>query len=275
MDAPIPVEPAALDLVFRRAQADTRLVRRRVAYPYAIQAPLRPARAAAGCHVIVQSASGGLFSGEQLRQCLAVESGADARLELPAATTVHAMRDGGQAEVEVEVEIAPGGCLAYLARPLILFPQSQVTQRFRFRLAAGATLIFRDGFMTHDPWAAGEHFRLLANEIDLCSAAGRRILLDRQSVTGLALAAGGPGIIGPYRAFGTLLLASLRPAPWTELAQSLQAVEMPGLHVAATPLRREAGLLVRLAALDGGGLDDGMLRFTERLEAIQAELPGP
>lgn len=275
MDALTPVAPAALDLVFRRAQAETRLIRRRVVYPYAIQATLRPARAEAGCHAILQSASGGLFSGERLRQLLAVEAGADARLELPTATTVHAMRDGGRAEVDVEVEIDQAGRLAYLARPLILFPASELTQRFRFTLAAGATLLFRDGFMTHDPWRAGEPFRRFTSELDLRSADGRRILLDRQSVTGTTLAAGEPGIIGRYRAFGTLLLTGPAAASWEAMAQDLQGMAASDLHVAATPLRCRAGLLVRLAAVDGGGLDAGMLRFTARLEALRAALLDP
>lgn len=270
-DGPDADHPApALDLSFTASVAGTRARRRCVRYPYTIQAPLRGSGRQPPCRLIVQSASGGLFGGESWRQRLVAEADSRAILTFPTATTVHAMRDGGEARVRVELVARERATLIYRARPLILFPTSRVVQDFRLKAEETATILLCDAFMSHDPWAGGAPFGRLATAIELCRPGGHLTALDRMAVDGALLQAGLPGLSHGFEAFGTLFLARHMDGEtaraWLEKLARL-AEQTAGLHVAGSPLRQQAGLVLRLAGRDGGALDAGMTALFDRLQS--------
>ena len=244
-----------MKLRFERVPDGTTVLRERhVAYPYTVLAPLRDTR------VIVQSASGGLFGGERLRQEVTAGPAAVATVEFPAATVVHEMRDDAMAEQAIGLRAEAGGRLVYLARPVILFPDSRLRQRVGITLGEGAGVIVSDGFLTHDATGMARPFGWYENELTLRDERGTTLAIDRTRVDGASVAAGIPGVGGEFRAFGTVLAAgSCAPAVVEAVQADLDA--HPDLFAGVTPLRREAGLLVRIAAADGGHLHAALGRL--------------
>lgn len=94
--------------------------------------------------VNVVSPTAGLLDGDQLRVDVAVEPGARLVLTTPAATRVHAMRDGcgGRAEVVQRFRVASGGSLEWWPEPLIPQRGARLLQRTVIELEPGAELLF-------------------------------------------------------------------------------------------------------------------------------------
>jgi urease accessory protein len=251
----------ALDLTFRAApDGATVLARRRVRYPFSVQAAVRDVRGRpSAARVFVQSASGGIFAGETIGQRVDVLQRADLVVEMPAATVVHAMRDGRTSRQRIELLAEAGSRLEFLPRPLILFPCSRLGQTIEVTADDEARMLIGDGFMMHDPAAVGEAFDRFDGRIVARRPDGAVVLDDRASATGAAMQAELPGVGGRYMALGSLLLlAPLADAVTREACRMLHAQlqDLDGVYGGATPLRRQAGLLVRMLAVDGGSLAD-------------------
>ncbi|HEX2526288.1 MAG TPA: urease accessory protein UreD [Geminicoccus sp.] len=263
------VEPT-LDLAFRAApDGTTVLARRRVRHPFSVQAAMRDVRGRPNCaRVFVQSASGGIFADETIGQRVVVQDGAELRVEMPAATVVHAMRDGSSSRQRIELRAGAGGLLEYLPRPLILFPSSRLAQIVEVEAADDARLLIGDGFMMHDPQSGGGAFDRFDSRLVVRRPDGALVLDDRSFATGLAMRAQAPGLSGRHGALGSLLMIAPQteasaPAHVRELHALLEG--MAGLHAGATALRTQAGLLVRILAVDGGTLAQAQALVAQRM----------
>ncbi|WP_222183069.1 urease accessory protein UreD [Geminicoccus harenae] len=262
----------ALDLSFRAGpDGRTALAGRRVRHPFSVQAPLwdLPGRPL-GARIFVQSMSGGIFEGERLGQRVAVQQGAELRVEVPAATVVHEMPNGGASEQRIELVAEAGSVLEFTPPPLILFPDSRLTQTIEVTADAGARLLVGDGFMMHDPGRTGRGFDWCVTTLGLARPDGRLVALDRSRASGTALAADTPGVAGGFLAQGSLLLVRpTSPALAKEWCREIQVLlEGPDVFGGASPLRQEAGLFVRLLARDGGALvqaQAGLVRLMRRM----------
>jgi urease accessory protein len=250
------VTGSQLDLSFARLGRQTRLARRHVSYPFHVTAPLRPAGPQA--QVVVQSVSGGFFGGEVIGQTIMVGAGGDASIEFPSAAVVHAAGGKEAPRQTVALQIGAGASLAYLPRPVILFPGSALAQVMDVTLGSGATLMMRDGFMMHDPQGMAPASRRLESRVTVKRDSGRILALDRMQVADAMIDAGLPGHTKGFRAFGSLwLIRELDvPALKTIVADAFDAD--PACYVAITALRDGGGALVRVAARDGGSLDAAM-----------------
>jgi urease accessory protein len=264
--------PAQLDLAFARA-ADGRtvLVRRRAGYPYSITAPLADGEARA--RLIVQSASGGLYGRESLVQRIHASADADVLLRFPAATVVHAARDARPTRQDVSLVATRGARLRYQPRPQILFPGAHLEQSMRVSVADDARVLLCDGFMLHDPPGSGAAPRLLVSHLLVTDEAGRRIAMDRVRADCAAIDAALPGAAGGYRAFGSVwALGPLDAQAALRCRQRVAAMfpEGCGVRAAASALARERGMVLRIAARDGGLLDAAL----ERVAGEPGLLPG-
>lgn len=261
--------PPQLELRFAPdAAGTTRVVRRRVRYPYAFLQPFwfgdRPEGIATA---ILQSGSGGLFGSERLGQVLALEPGAAAHVTSQAATIVHDARGGAAAEQEVRLELGAGSFLEYLPEPLLLFPGAALAQRIHAVLAPSAVLLLGDGAAAHDPEAGagdpGRPFAVWRSSLEVRLEDGRLLFADRASPGGAAwrraLAGGGR----QRRACGWFALVAPAAGPRqaglaAALAAALEPVAAAGVDAALAALPNGAGLWCRIAAPDGAGLRAGL-----------------
>lgn len=254
-----------LDLAFTPGSAGrTQLTRRHIAYPYHAAAPV-PDAAGVSC-LVLQSVSGGLYGGERLGQRIRVEPGARAAIVQPAATVVRRMAEGTVARQTISLTVEAGAQLAYLARPLILFPGSSLEQEIVVTIAPGGRLLLRDGFLDHQPGARGRDWRF-ASRVNLRAPDGRLLAAERTALGRAILDAGRPGVAGAHRAFGKLWLLGVTAEERAVLPPRIQAEWPPegAVYAAASALPGECGLVIALAAADGGALDSGMDRMTALL----------
>jgi urease accessory protein len=252
-------DPAGLQLVFSRPQhGATCLARRRVPYPYALTSPLRLDREPAHmATVILQSISGGIYANEQLIQSFEVLSGAAARVMTPSATVVHAMPNGSKASQSINLAAGAGALLEWLPQPLVLFPDARLTQRLVIKAAPDAIVLVTEGFLAHDHIGKGATFDWLNTQIELRRCDGRLVAIDRSHCSGDMLRARLPGIAGRFVAFGTILAcAELPQEKVAQLSEAMiaSAQSISGLYVGATVVRGNVGILLRIAAEDGGSL---------------------
>ncbi len=141
-----------LDLEFTRTAAGTRLMRHRVAYPYAVTGVFETHDR--GLEVTPQAVSGGLFAGDRLVERITVGAGAVAVIRDQGARVTHASRDGATAQLTREFHVAAGGRLTLWGQPMVQLPGSLVETRTRIVLATGGWLAWCDLFGAHRPEGA-------------------------------------------------------------------------------------------------------------------------
>ena len=140
----VAASPAAqLDLRFAPDVGGvTRVVQRRVCYPYDFLKPFWFGDQPTGIvTAIIQSSSGGLFGGERLLQRLRLAPHAAVHLTNQAATIVHAMRGHAATVQRVELELGNNAYLEYLPEPVTLFPGAGLEQQVRVTLAPQSVLL--------------------------------------------------------------------------------------------------------------------------------------
>lgn len=254
-----------LDLTFAPdASGISRLVRRRVRYPYSFLKPFwfgdRPDGIATA---ILQSASGGLFGGERLGQRIVMQRGAALHVTTQAAAIVHARRGGAAAAQRIDLQLGADSFLEYLPEPMLLFPDAGLLQRIAVTMDPAAVLLLGDGVVAHDPdggMPGDRPFGLYQGLLEVRLPDGRLLFADRSAVTGQgfdrALAGGGRR----RRACGWFaLVAPAAQARLPALKAALQAAldGLPpgrGSHAAVAELPNGAGLWCRIATEGGGDL---------------------
>jgi urease accessory protein len=251
-----------LDLLFERRAGRTVLAQRHVTYPFFVTAPLRGRGPDA--EIVLQSISGGLFGDEHVAQRISVSEGATAVIRLPSATVVHDRRDKAAPVATVSLRI--DGRLSYLPRPVILLPGSALDQSVDLTVGPSATVLLQDGFLMHNPQGIAAAPRALDSRITVRDTDGRLIALDRMIVSDRDIAT------GPYRAFGTLwLLHALTGGFYDRLRAALSSVSGHGAYYwGMTRLRDDSGVMIRIAARDGGDLDTGMTAIRNALLGAMA-----
>ena len=252
-----------LELVFGRSggTGPTRLVSRRVAYPFSVADVFRLDRTSRDpasrdmATVILQSASGGLFEDEDLSLSVTAQPGAQARFTTPSAAVVHGMRGGGMACQDITLKAGEGAQLEYLPKPLILFPGSRLRQRIVIEAAEGAAVLACDGFLMHTPRGAEGSFEWLDTSTEIRRPGGEIVARERMRVTGATIAGGSAGLSGHFRAFGWIALVGGKHGTEAEAAM-LDEIAGCGeaVYVGASSLPCDCGVMVRIAAQDGGAL---------------------
>lgn len=227
----------------------------------------------------LQSASGGLYRGDDLTLDITARPGARAQVTTQAATTVH---DTGAvpARQRTALRVAAGGLLAYAPEPFVLFPGAALASETRLEAARSARAIVVDGVTWHDP--QGRHdpqgprhaFDVLRQTMEIVDEDGRCLLREHGVLAGRdALSEASP--LGPFQACGSVFV--LGPEEALPPLEHLQrACDAAGCLSGATVLPNGAGRLVRCLAPDGGTLRDGLdAGFAVAFAALSGAAPAP
>ena len=262
-----PGRTSRAELAFALGGGRTFLARQSVPYPFHAT---RPHYLGAGrpdlATLVLQSASGGLFGGDRLALDITAGVGAAVHVTSQAATVVHVAHDD-EAVVATRIETRDGAVLSLTTDPYILFPDAKLTAVTDIVLAATATVIVAEGFAAHDP-AGGKRPPLgLSTRSRVIAEDGRVLVDDANEADGAALF-GPRSPLGPYKAFGTVLVLG-SAANRLDPAAFEARLDAVGVLAGASPLPNGAGLGIRLLAAQGGTLARGLdAAFAEGFAAV-------
>ena len=232
----------------------SRILRQHVPYPFHITQPFyldaaRPDLAT----LYLQSASGGLYSGDRLALSLRAREGAALAVTTQAATLVHDCR-GEPAVQHIDLSLARDSVLIYTPDPLVLFPGAALRSCLDVTLAPGAIALCQEGFACHDPAGDGGVFDSIESDTILRAPDGRIHATARGRIAGRSLGtAASP--IGPFRASGSFLLLG---AGLPDRAALRAGIDRVGCFSGIADLPNETGIAIRLLAADGGRLARGL-----------------
>lgn len=219
----------------------------------------------------LQSASGGLYSGERLDLSVAAGAGAAVAMTTQSATIVHDCR-GEPAVQAVHLSLARDSLMIYAPDPLVLFPGAAIRTALDVTLEPGSAAVCQDGFACHDPKEAGSTFDNISTEIIVRTPGGHVLVADRGLIWGGSLG-GAASPLGPYRAAGSILLLGMALADSKALQSRIDAL---GCLSGLSELPNGAGTGIRLLAPDGGRLARGLaLALGACFHAASGVLPAP
>ena len=234
------------------------IARQRVGYPFHITRPFYFEEAPTGALTLyLQSVSGGIYQGEDLRMVCSADAGSAAHVTTQAATIVHRM-PAAPARQTAALAAEDGALLEYLPDPLIMFPGARLASVLEIEASEGATIIASESFAHHDPDGEDRRFESFAAEMRVRDEGGRLLALERYALSGDRLAAGA-GQIARWPAQGSVVVAhrgSARDAILATLRAALAPTE--DFYGGASALPNEAGVGVRLLAADGARLRRGL-----------------
>jgi urease accessory protein len=147
------------------------------------------------------SSAAGPIGGDDLRLDVDVAAGADLDIRTVAAGLVHPSAHGHSSRLDVHVTVAGGATLRWLPEPTVLVQGCDHRTVSTIRLAAGASLVWRDEVVLgrHDEPSGSLLQRL---RIDV---AGRPLLRSDLALGPAWPGADGPAGVGHARAVGTLV----------------------------------------------------------------------
>jgi urease accessory protein len=262
---PLDADPAALapsqpqtphaELEFAYdAGGATYLHRQRVGYPFHVGRSLKMAGDPAGMPTVyLQSCSGGIFEGDELRLRIVAGEGAAAHVATAASTVVHSMV-GRSASQQVEIHAQAGSLLEYLPDPVILFPRAKLASGVRVSVHSGATVVFGDSVLLHDPKGGDGRFDWLQSDTIIEDPAGRLLARDRYRIEGNQLARGLAGIAGGWKAQGSLFVVTSAKPPVEIVAAMRDALALSGVYAGAALLPNQSGAWSRILATDAATL---------------------
>lgn len=253
--APPRPQTAQAELAFAcDANGETYVHRQRVGYPFHVGRSLKmPGDPVGMPTVYLQSCSGGIFEGDDLRLRIAAGEGASAHVATAASTVVHSM-EVRAASQQVELHAQAGSFLEYLPDPVILFPRAKLTSGVRVSVHPGATVILGDSVLLHDPKGGDDRFDWLQSETVIEDAAGKLLARDRFRIEGVQLARGLAGIIGSWKAQGSLFVVTSAKPPAELVAAMRAALTSAGVYAGATILPNQSGAWTRILATDAAAL---------------------
>jgi urease accessory protein len=262
---PLDADPAALapprpqtaqaELEFAcDANGATYVHRQRVGYPFHVGRSLKmPGDPPGMPTVYLQSCSGGIFEGDDLRLRIAAGEGAAAHVATAASTVVHSMASQAASQ-QVELHAQAGSFLEYLPDPVILFPRAKLTSGVRVSVHPGATVILCDSVLLHDPKGGDDRFDWLQSETVIEDAAGKLLARDRFRIEGIQLARGLAGISGSWKAQGSLFVVTSAKPPAELVAAMRAALASAGVYAGAAILPNQSGAWARILATDAAVL---------------------
>lgn len=246
---------AQAELEFARdADGATYLHRQRVGYPFHVGKTLKlPGDPRGMPTVYLQSCSGGVFEGDDLRMRIVAGENSTAHVGTAAATVVHSM-DDRPALQQVEIDAQAGAFIEYLPDAFILFPRAKLSSSIVVRAHPAATVILGDAMLLHDPAGESECFGWIQSDTAIKSPEGRLLVRDRFRVEGSQLARGLAGITGKWRAQASLFVVT-SAVPAAHLVAAMRAsLTTPGVYAGATILPNQSGAWARMLATDAAAL---------------------
>jgi urease accessory protein len=243
------------------------------------QAPLQVMRAAYTephlpglAAVTICSPAGGVLQGDRLSIDVALDAGAQLRMETQSATRLYAMPDGS-ATGQVSLKLGPGAFLEYVPDPLIPYADACYRQESTWEVDESATLIVGE-VVTAGREARGENarYRRVELEVEARRPGGRALFSDA-----CVLAPGDVqqlGFLGGYTTLGSLYVVSnaFRAASFAGLAEHPSVTRG---HSGWSDLPCNAGAWFKVLAHDSATAVGAVLAAWEatRRAILGAELP--
>lgn len=247
-----------LDLCFSAGpDGATYLSRQAVGFPFHMTRPFDLDRAPAGmATVILQSVGAGIVQGDRIGVEVEAAENAAAHLTSQASTVVHSMT-GGEATQTARVVARRGAFLEHLPDALILFPGSRLTTHLELVVEPGATLLWCDGYIMHDPKEEGRRFSHLSAETVLRQGEDV-VAIDRFRIDGDAMDSDGGAVTSGFSihaSFGVVAETDLRA-----LIDGLRgaAKGVKDAYIGVSMLPEDAGIWCRLLARDGVAYRKGL-----------------
>jgi len=260
--APKPPGRAQAELEFACDPSGRTFLRRQhVTYPFHVTRPfyLDPASPCFAT-LYLQSLSGGLVQGDQLKIAVRVETGAAVLVTTQSATKAHSMERAAAAQ-SASFEVAAGGYLEYLPDTTILFPRTRVSTAIRLLISEDASAILMDSFLSHDPWSdPPDPFDRYHSAIAIERPDGTLLALDRVCLEGRSLDAKLEAFAGPHLglcqpAYGTVIVICDKPSVAKLMIILRQVVpEISQAYSGVTTLPSDSGVVTRTVASDGAAL---------------------
>jgi urease accessory protein len=205
----------------------------------------------------LQSCSGGIFEGDDLRLRIEAGEGAAAHVTSGAFTIVHGMEEESAMQ-RLEIQAREGSFLEYLPDPAILFPRARLDSRVRVRVHPESSVILCDSVLLHDPKGGDGVFDWLRSETRFEDPSGKLLVCDRFRVDGSQLARRLAGVAGASTAQGTLFIVT-GAKPATEIVAAMrEALVLPGVYAGAALLPNRSGAWARILANDAAALKTAM-----------------
>jgi urease accessory protein len=95
------------------------------------------------CEAVLINTGGGMAGGDRMRASMRLAAGTEAVVTTQSAEKIYRTQRAAT-EIAVSLDLADGGCLAWLPQETILFSQSRARRKVDIALAADASLIFAE-----------------------------------------------------------------------------------------------------------------------------------
>jgi urease accessory protein len=259
--------PVEATLHFHRGGGRTVLTRQHVPYPFHATRPFylddaRPEIAT----LYLQSASGGLYRGDDVALSIVAAPHAAAHVTTQASAIVHKTHKRAVLQT-TRIEIGEHSFVAMTPDPLVLFPGAEICCATEIAMADTGCAVLIDGFAHHDPDGTGRPFERYSNTIIVRNESGAVLLSDRGSLAGeLMLRPTSP--LGPFRAVGTLLVLGRGSERCDADVLEGRLTDL-GCVAGISKLPNDAGIGGRVLAANGGALARGLeVAFAIAFEAL-------
>ena len=252
MNAPVfsPDDRPVLDVAITRgADGRSRLVRRRVCYPWSLGRGYLLGGGTRTITIVPQAAGAGLLAGDRFRQQISIGPGASLRFAPAGATLVHGATPSQTSlslwryvlDVSAEASIA--------SEPHVLMEDANLVLRQEFVIDHEAALVATEAVVLA-PGVSRASWKL---ETCVLRSDGSTLFIDNQIASADSLHRTGR-LPGAFTAFASVLIIA-PPHRRKGLARELdRRIRRPEATVwgACAHLRTDAGLGIRLAGRDGG-----------------------
>jgi urease accessory protein len=222
--------------------------------------------------VTICSPAGGVLQGDRLSIEVALDAGAQLRLETQSATRLYAMPDGS-ALGRVSLKLGPGAFLEYVPDPLIPYAGALYRQESIWEVDESATLIAGE-VVTAGREARGERggYQRVELQVDARRPGGHELFADA-CVLGPD-AAHDLGFLGSYTTLGSLFVVS-NTFKSTSFAELAEHPAVAGTHSGWSDLPNHAGAWFKVLAHDSASAIAAVQAAwqTARRAILGADLP--
>lgn len=224
----------------------------------------------------LQSSSGGLYRGDNLKMNVKLEENTQLHLTTQASTIVHHTR-GLVAKQSLNLKLEKNSYCEYLPDPTILFSGAAFCSDIRVELAENARILLSDSFSWHDPRyknrpddeIADQAFDFYYTNIEIFNSSGKAIVLDRFRLTGDVALSNNCAVHGVYQAQGTILLIDLAFSESVLSSLRTMLYQLPNCYAGASTLPNQSGVIIRFLAEDNialqGILQQSWMLLREKL----------
>jgi urease accessory protein len=231
-------------LSFGVRQGKTHLLQSFVSHPFHLTSPWRLDAALPGMAVAyLQTPAGGLIQGDRARMHCALSSRAQVHLTTQAAEKIHSMTSNCAVQ-QLTLSLSADAYAEYCPEPVILFPGARFAQELDVALDEGAACFLSEIFFFRQAEEATT-FDALTSTVRVRSRATGVLLYDRTIVFPRKHALTGPGVLGPYRAWGVAaFVGPAVPQDWVRAVYERVASETAVL-CGVTALHQEQGVYLK------------------------------